>query len=341
MIDKEFLKAFTEAPSVGTACGPVNRLLSERLGAAYTRTEQFDGFCLFQKADYTPDDLRVVLITHVDEVGGVVYGPRSSGGYTTRYWGNHPEVFSESSLQGFDYLATDASEAFEVTGQIVTGDPAMQRVMPGYSHRAFEKVEFEQEHRLILHGERIRPYRTAWTFRQETEFEGDWITGKALDPRVTAYAALDTLQTLNDGRVGALFVQAEECAMDVARKAVTFLQRNAPHLALIVNADVPGVDNIDDGDPETPAIRIFEGRNFIDPTSGIRVYDSLRAANVVVNLTVSRSGSQTLLFTPLAPTLSVALPSLGIHVANYRMSLLGTQRCCDLLRAICELHLSA
>ena len=122
----------------------------------------------------------------------------------------------------------------------------------------------------------------------------------------------------------------------VARKGVQFLQRKAPNLALIANADVPWIENLGEGQLDLPAIRIFEGRNFIDPSFGIRTADRLIAKGVKLHLSGAKSGSQTILFTPLAPTLSIALPSDGIHSPKYRMSLKGAQRCIDLLTAIGE-----
>ena len=87
---------------------------------------------------------------------------------------------------------------------------------------------------------------------------------------------------------------------------------------------------------DLPAIRVFEGRNFIDPSFGIRTADCLVNKGVKLHLSAARTGSQTLLFTPLAPTLSIALPSQGIHEPKYRMSLTGANRCIDLLTAIGE-----
>jgi len=313
VIDLDFLKALTECPSVGTACGPALNLLAERFGASYTRTFVPDGFCLFQKAEAGPEALQAVLIAHVDEVGGCVYGPRPTGGYNTRFWGNKVEVFTNTPLQAFDYLAQSAQETFPVRSEVVREG---------------------EEDRLALRGEAIRPYRTAWTFREETCFTGDIIEGKALDPRVTAYAVAEAVRALDTPAIGALFVLAEECAMDVARKAVTFLQRQAPALRLIVNADVPEVNNLGEGRLDLPAIRIFEGRNFIDPSFGIQVAEKLEAQGVALHLSAARSGSQTLLFSPLGPTLSLALPSKGIHQPRYTMSRIGVERCLTLLQAI-------
>lgn len=315
MVDTAFLKRLTEVPSVGTACAPMMNLLAERFGAGYARTSVPDGFCLFQKAGADPEALRVLFVAHVDEIGGCVYGPRmeAEGGYNARCWGNQPEIFANATLQGFDYLAEDASSAFPVRGEVVT---------------------VGEEARIVLHGEGVRPYRTGWTFREETTFTGDIIEGKALDPRVTVYAVAEAVRALDTPEVGALFVMAEECAMDVVRKAVTFLQQRAPGLQLIANADVPWIQNIGEGRLDLPAIRIFEGRNFIDPSFGIRVAERLLALGVELHLSAARSGSQTIYFTPLAPTLSIALPSDGVHLPRVKMSLRGTERCVTLLKAI-------
>jgi len=334
MIDIEFLKQLTEVPSVGTACGPVLNLLANRFGEGYARVAVSDGFCLFHRAGAQLAGVTTVFVAHVDEIGGCVYGPRADGGFQARYWGNRPSIFAYAELQAFDYLAQCAEEAFPVTAEIVTVDTPVQVVMPGNSPRAYEIVSYAEEKRLVMHGPSIRPYRTAWTFRQETSIDGDTIDGKALDPRVTVYAVSEAVRMLDDPRVAALFVMAEECAMDVAQKAVTYLQRFAPKLSLIVNADVPSIDNIGEGRLDLPAIRIFEGRNFIDPAFGIRTADLLAEQKIEFHLSAARSGSQTLLFTPLASTLSIALPSKGVHLPRVQMSLLGTERCITLLHAI-------
>lgn len=321
-MDTDFLKALTEVPSAGTACGPVWRLLTTRFGDRFTHYCVPDGFCYFalkgpNNALMPPS---VVFVAHVDEVGGCVLGPCDSGGYRTRFWGNAPDVFAAATLQAWDYLAGEATQAFPVRAEVLYDAPEVQ---------------------LILRGEGIRPYRTVWTFREETIIAGDVIEGKALDPRVTVFAVVEAVCALNTPEVGALFVMAEECAMDVARKAVLFLERlcgERPGTTLrrIINADVPAVPNLEEGRLDLPAIRIYEGRNFIDPAFGIRVSEGMQARGVAHHLTAARSGSQTLLFTPLAPTLSVALPGEGVHLPRARMSLKGVERCITLLRALAE-----
>jgi putative aminopeptidase FrvX len=294
--------------------------MTRRFGDGYARTLVPDGFCLFQKAGAELDALRVVFIAHVDEVGGCVYGPYEQGGYLTRCWGNTPSTFQNATLQAFDYLAEEPEEAFPVRGTVRT---------------------VGEDERLILDGDRIRPYRTVFTFREETTFQDDVIEGKALDPRVTAYAVAEAVRALDTPAVGALFVMAEECCMEVARKGVVFLERHAPNLSLIANADVPGLKNLGEARLDMPAMRIFEGRNFIDPMFGIRTADYLERKGVAFHLSAARSGSQTLLFTPLAPTLSIALPSDGVHLPRVKMSLTGTDRCVALLTALGEMALES
>ena len=313
LFDRAFIKALTEIPSVGTACGPMMNLLTKRFGNGYSRTFVPDGFCLFQKNGYSPIDLEAVFVAHLDEVGGCILGPRPEGGFNARFWGISPDVFANSELQALDYLAEDARGAYPVRGEVVTEG---------------------NEQKLVIYGEPIRPYRTVWTYKQETTFDDDVIEGKALDPRVTVFSIEESVRAINDGRIGAMFVMAEECAMDVAKKGVAFLQSHSPNLQLIVNADVPGIQNIGEGRLDMPAIRIFEGKNFIDPSFGIRSSHLLIEQGVELHLTAARSGSQTLLFTPLAPTLSIALPSDGIHLPKYKMSVKGTERCTELLKAI-------
>jgi putative aminopeptidase FrvX len=313
MINQEFLKLATEVPSVGTACLPVLNVFAEHLGGGFTCTYVADGFCLFQKHGRDATQLKAVLVSHVDEIGGVTYGKTPEGGFNTRIWGAEASVFQGAELQAYDYLSDGSSSAFPITSSIETvGD----------------------EKRLVVYGEQIRPYRTAFTFKTSTEFDGDSMLAKAVDPRVTACCAVEALKRLDSAEVGVVLVMAEECAMDVARKAVSYLAHYSPDLKLIVNSDVPLISSLGEGRLDTPAIRIFEGRNFIDPSFGIKIADRMIAAGMPLHLSASRTGSQTLLFTPLAPTISIALPAEDIHSPKGKISLTGASRCVDLLSAI-------
>lgn len=318
-LDKEFLGRLMEAPAVGTACGPVLSLLSERFGASYVQTLVPDGFCLFQKQGGTPEELEVVFIAHMDEIGGCVYGPAEGGGFITRVWGNAPRLFAENALQAIDWLASRTDEAHPIQGRI---------------------EKYGDEESLLVEGDGIRPYRTVFTFQQPTLFEQEWVYGKAIDPRATLYAVVEAVRRLDSAHVGAMLVMAEECAMEVARKGAVFLQRHAPHLQLIVNADVPDIRNLVDGALDVPSLRYFEGRNFIDPSFGIRVAEQLERERTAFRVSGARSGSQTVLFTPLARTLSIALPMEGVHTPRGRAHLKGIERCEDLLCAVGEIALA-
>jgi putative aminopeptidase FrvX len=134
-----------------------------------------------------------------------------------------------------------------------------------------------------------------------------------------------------------LFCYAEECGRTAAAKLVEHVRRRLPEVEAIVNADVPGLNNVTGISLEDTAIRPFEGANLIDPGFSLRLYEQLCAHNVAVKLGVAASGSQTSLFAPLAPTVSVALPSRGVHQARVEMSLTGVERCVRLLTAIGEI----
>jgi len=315
-LDTSFLAALSEAPSVATACGPVVNLVRGWLGQRARTDLCPDSHLLVTAPGKRVSDLRCLLVSHMDEIGGCVLGQRDDASYDTRWWGCHPERYAAADLQAMDYLAEHAGEAFAVAADLVGDeDPPVP----------------------ILRGDGIRPYRTVWTFREAARADGDWVEGKALDPRATVFAVLSALLQVNDPAVGVLLVMAEECAVDMARKAVTMLHREARSLRLIVNADVPAAQNLCDADPAKPAIRVFEGRGMVDPWFGIRVADRLTRAGLAFHLTAARTGSQTPLFSPLAPTISVALPGEGVHTARARMSLTGVRRCIELLCALAEL----
>jgi hypothetical protein len=154
MIDHEFLRSATEVPSVGTACLPVLNVYAARLGPGFTCTFVADGFCLFQKHGRDATQLKAVLVAHVDEVGGVAYGPSESGGFITRTWGCDPQVFANAELQAYDYLDDGHTSAYPITSTVEpTGDGE----------------------RLVIFGDGIKPYRTVFTFKTPTTFDGDYI----------------------------------------------------------------------------------------------------------------------------------------------------------------------
>lgn len=305
------LKALSEAPSVATACGPVTAVL-RRLLPGYRFHEVPDGFFLAVPEGTRWEDLRLLFVTHVDEIGGWVLFPDEEGRHGAGLIGNRPEAFAGHALQAFRYDARDASETIPCAGEVV-GD------------------------RLMLRGEGLQPLRMFWTFREALRVEGDCITGKALDPRVTVYAAVAAARRLARRDFGLLFCYAEECSRGPAEKAAEFCRRSLPALDVVVNADVPGLQNIVGVAPDEVAIRPLEGRGLIDPVFSLSLYERLRERGVEVQLAAAASSSQTTTFVPLARAVSVALPSVGVHQARVEMSVRGLHRCIALLEAIGEL----
>jgi putative aminopeptidase FrvX len=311
------LKALTEAPGVATACGPVTTVL-RRLLPGYTFREVPDGFFLAHPAGTRLADLRLLYVTHVDEVGGWVLFPDEEGRFETGLIGNRPEAFAGHALQAFRYDARDASEAIPCSGEVV-------------------------EERLLLrslggHGSApLQPLRMFWTFREELRVEGDCISGKALDPRVTVYCAVAAARRLARPDAGLLFCYAEECSRGPAEKAAEFCRRSLPALEVVVNADVPGLQNLAGVAPDEAAIRPLEGRGLIDPLFSLSLYERLQERGVAVRLAAAASSSQTTTFVPVARAVSVAVPSVGVHQARVAMSVRGMHRCIALLTAIGEL----
>jgi putative aminopeptidase FrvX len=190
---------------------------------------------------------------------------------------------------------------------------------------------------LILEGDGLEPLTMLWTFREPFLVEGDVISGKALDPRVTVYCAVEAARRLGRTDAAVLFCYAEECSRTPAAKLVEYVRRRMPAVETIVNADVPGLNNIAGVALEEAAIRPFEGSELVDPCFSLALYERLRGRGVEVRLAVAASRSQTGMFCPLARTISVALPSRGVHQARVEMSRAGVERCARLLQAIGEL----
>jgi putative aminopeptidase FrvX len=303
------LKTLSELPSVATACGPVGACLRSLL-PDYVFTEVPDGGLVALPQGGGP--ARLLFVTHVDEIGGFVLFPEE-GGFGTRLIGNRAEAFAERPLQAFRYDVTGAESALDCRGRVT------------------------EDGRLLLQGEGLEPLTMLWTFREPFRAEGDRISGQALDPRVTVYCAIEAARRLRRPDLALLFCYAEECGRTAAAKLVEYVRRRMPEVEAMVNADVPGLNNITGISLEDAAIRPFEGANLIDPSFSLRLYERLRARGVVVKLALAASGSQTSLFVPLAPTVSVALPSQGVHQARVEMSLTGVERCVRLLTAIGEI----
>jgi putative aminopeptidase FrvX len=313
MIDLEFLKTITEIPSVATACYPVLRHFESKLAGQFNSMIVPDGFCLVHKKGTDPAGIRTVFVSHVDEIGGIVTGSPAPGLYSTEFWGNAAAVFTGGPLVGYDYLSQDAFEKFPLTPELAR-DGAMERIM--------------------LRGAHCRPFRTAWTFGTETRFQDGWITAKALDPRATAYAVMEAARALDDGRIGIIFVLAEECSILPAQKAVDFIRKSMPSLSTVINADVPDIANLEGEETDLPSIRLIEKGTPIDPYFALSMAEDLKGENIRFGFSTSRSASQTRHFTPVARTISVALPCQGTHRAEGKMRLGLIEACIELLGLI-------
>jgi putative aminopeptidase FrvX len=306
-INLDELKALSEVPSVATACGPVGTCLRALL-PGYAFEEIPDGGLVALPRGTRAAEVRLLFVTHVDEVGGFVQFP-VDGGYSARLIGNRAEAFAETPLQAFRYDAIDVGSAIPCRGRV------------------------SEEGALILEGDGLEPLTMLWTFREPFRAEGDVISGKALDPRVTVYCAVEAARRLGRADAALLFCYAEECSRTPAAKLVEHARRHMPAVRTIVNADVPGLNNITGVSLEEVAIRPFEGGDLVDPCFSLSLFERLRARGVEVQLGVAASRSQTGMFCPLARTVSVALPSRGVHQARVEMSLAGVERCARLLHA--------
>ena len=94
--------------------------------------------------------------------------------------------------------------------------------------------------RLILRGEGLEPLTMLWTFQEPFRVDGGVISGKALDPRVTVYCAVEAARRLQRPDAALLFCYAEECSRTPMSKLVEYVRRHLPSVETIVNADVPG-----------------------------------------------------------------------------------------------------
>jgi putative aminopeptidase FrvX len=307
----EELKTLSELPAVATACGPVATCLRSLL-PGYLFDEVPDGGLVARPHETATEAVRLLFVTHVDEVGGFVLFPEE-GGFSARHWGNRAAAFADTPLQAFRYDAMDAAAVVPCRGRAT------------------------DDGRLILEGAGLEPLTMLWTFQEPLRVEGDVITGKALDPRVTVYCAVEAARRLRRPDAALLFCYAEECSMTATGKLVEYVRRHMPAVETIVNADVPGLHNIAGVDREEVAIRPMERDRLTDPTFSLALYERLRARGVAVKLGVAASGSQTHMFVPLARTVSVALPAQGIHQSRAIMSRTAVERCVRLLEAIGEM----
>jgi putative aminopeptidase FrvX len=305
-------------PAVSTACGAATTFLRGQL-AGWQFEDVEDGGLLALPPRSSPQAIRLLFVTHIDEIGGLVGPEVSPGVHRARYWGAPPAAFA-GDLQAFRFDSTAAH-----------GTPCVGIPMGG---------ELETERALHLHGEGLQPSRMFFTFDQSSRIEGGDLLAKAIDPRATAWAALEAARELSRPEVGLLFCYAEECSPLAAAKVATVAHHRFPNLEYVVNADVPAPGNIEGCAVGEVALRHMEGTRQIDPCFSLRVYESLEARGADIRLAVARTGSQTAAFVPYARCLSIALPAEEIHTRRARIPLSAIDHCGTVLREIAGLLLS-
>ncbi|MBN1412611.1 MAG: hypothetical protein JW969_17310 [Spirochaetales bacterium] len=318
MTDMDFLKQITEVPSVGTACLPIIRIIENRLFKTHSSRIVEDGFCLFIGKGSSLSRIKILIVCHLDEIGGYVTAHMGGDKFGTEYWGNTADVFLNTRLAGFDYLSGDVKSVFPVSS-IIENNGTRET--------------------LLITGKECRPFRTVWTFDEKTGIDSEWVEGKAIDPRATVYAAIQAACLLKEKTVGLLFVMAEECSVIPARKAAVFCQKHMKNLSVVINADVPDIGKMRGIETELPCIRLMEKGSFIDPFFGLSIADALTAKNLKFGLTYSMSASQTIHFSPVAKTVSIALPGYSTHRPRGRIRKQSIESCIELCAGIAEICL--
>src|SRR5205814_10225663 len=113
----------------------------------------------------------------------------------------------------------------------------------------------------VLRGAALEPWMTYFTFREPAVVEGGDLLAKAIDPRATAWAALQAAITLGAPEVALVCCYAEECSAIAAQKVAHRANRMFPGLRYVVNADVPSPENITGVEVGEVALRHLEGRS--------------------------------------------------------------------------------
>lgn len=291
-LDHQALAELCDLVSVATACGPAVEWTKARLPDWESRLVE-DGFLLSLAPTGSPEDVRVLLVSHVDEIGGYALGEYPEGGCRAATIGAPPEAYDGRSLQAMDWRDPTGASLRPLEARVVGDD-------------------------LVIQASDLRPYETVFTYSEPTRMEDDWIHGKGIDPRLTAYAVVEAARRLADPAVAVMLVFAEECSMHAAEKGAAYARRHLPGLRLVANCDVPGLANIEGWGLEQCGVRITERGRLMDPHAALSLHAELRAAGVDIALGASRTGSQTPLFIPQCRAVSLALPAEEAHVTPTR-----------------------
>src|SRR5690348_10719707 len=201
-MDTAALRAWCELPSVGTACGPAAAYLRAAL-PGWSVIDVTDGGLIATAPGAAAGGVRLLLVVHVDEIGGLVGQSLGRESYAARCWGAPPRVFA-GPLQAIRY-DSEAPGGTSCDGATPLGG-------------------------FVLRGAALEPWMTYFTFREPAVIEGGDLLAKAIDPRATAWAALQAAITLSAPEVGLACCYAEECSAIAAQKVAQRASRIFPEL---------------------------------------------------------------------------------------------------------------
>jgi putative aminopeptidase FrvX len=334
-IDTTALVALCDSVGVATACGPPLGWVTERL-PGWQRHVEPDGFAFYRALGAELADVRVVYLSHIDEVGAWV-GPRADGdgSFLAAPFGLTP-----ASLAGADLVAQDYLDETGATTRPARAEVRMQRGPRARGlrwlgrrvHHHFASMVADQ---LVVHAEHLGPFEAVCTFRGEGLVDGDYVVAKAIDPRSTVFAMTEAAGRIERADTACLFYMAEECSTSSVRKAARFLQDRLPSLRLIVSGDSVEIGSVIPSAPESTAVmRLREKTDFIDPNIALRLRDRLRGDGMELPVVADSRASKTHFVSWVAPTVSMGIPARGQHTPRTRVHLAAIEHAIEVLTRI-------
>lgn len=337
-IDIEALAPLCAAVGVATACGPVVAWLRQRLAGWQAHLED-DGFLFVQPPGARRDQVRVLYVCHLDEVGGLVGPPAEGGAHYAAPIGVGVRLLAASRLVAMDYLDATGETTRPCTASVRRGRGLraglwrrVGRIHPSLAGRSGDA--------LLLEGEALESLATVFTFAGSATLAGDTVVGKALDPRLAVYAVCEALLRDADPRVAGLFFLAEESSTCSARKAARFARESLPSLELLVSCDATEAGSVQPCRGDHPVLRICEKSDLMDPHLTLRTHRDLDRLGVAHDLVADAAASKTHWFSWTGPTLSLGIPCRGIHTPEARAAITAVTGMTDVLLALRDLRLS-
>ena len=261
-----------------------------------------DGYLFATPKGTSSDGIKLVYVTHLDEIGGMITSEIQKGVYESKLFCS-AESIAHRQIVLYRYDATSEDD-------IIIGETEMDG------------------DKLMVRSEDISPHLYFFTYNEKTVIRGDTVTGKALDPRTAVYCLMLVAEKIERKDIGFLFAFSEEVGAYGARKAASHFQRTLPNLNAVINVDLPILGNVYGLELEDVGIRIIESdRVPIDPCSTLAVYEKLQAKEVEVKLVTARTGSQTSIFASSWLALSIAFPVRGGHTARGTISMKAVVLC--------------